>query len=419
MTNLPTFEGFDPFSPEFLKDPVPMIKMAQKECPVFYYPDLRLWVVTRYDDICRAARDYKTFSSRALGMVPPPEHLKAKVPDNFVEEHFVSIDPPEHTASRKAVTGFFSKAEIQRQEEPIRETANALIDEFIDNGQCDIMQEFCYPLSLQVIIRFLGIPPERPADYRQWTEDLFSIFTPKSKDAVSKPMSEEERCERWSRLVQAADFFEALVDERESNPRDDLVSALLQAKDSEGNPAINRTRIIRHISELVAAGNDTTANLMGHLLMFLDKDRTQLEAVKHDPNLMGNAVEEVLRRRGSSPGLFRITTADVEIGDTKIPKDSLVWLLFIGGGSDETHFTDSERFDIHRKNADKHISFGYGRHLCLGNQLARLECRVAMQTLFHRIPDIRVVPNQELEYLPVMTVVTLKNLQVEWDRKHS
>jgi cytochrome P450 len=412
----PILEGFDPLSPEFLADPVPWVHRAQQECPVFYYPGLNIWVVTRYEDICMVARDHETFSSRALSMIPPPDDLADRVPKDFVGEHFVAIDPPEHTASRGAVAKFFLPAEINKQADAIRDIANELVDTFIERGACDIMQDYCYPLSLRVIIRLLGIPPERYSDYRQWTEDLFAIFTPKTEDGSVKPMSETERRQRWERLIAGSDFFSELVEQRRAHPQNDLVTAMLQAKDGEDRQAIPTSRIIRHINELVAAGNDTTANLMGHMIQFFDRDPAQFDEVKCDPALLVNAVEEALRRRGSSPGLFRIATRDVEVAGTRIPKNALIWVLYIGGGLDESRFSDSEKFDIHRKNANRHLAFGHGRHSCLGNPLARLEARLGLEVLFTRIPDIRVAPGQTLHYQPVMTVLTLDSLRVEWGR---
>lgn len=413
-TSYPTLEGFDPFDTGFLNDPVHEIKRAQAVAPVFYYEPLRMWVVTKYDDICKAARDWETFSSKATGMVPPPDDLKSKIPETFVADHYISLDPPEHTADRTAVARNFLPRELQKQEANIRRIANTLIDGFIAKGSCDFMQEFCYPLSLGVIIGLLGVPPERAADYRIWTEDLFSILTPKSKDAVTKPMSQEERRERWTRLAACQDFFGELVEERARCPMGDLISSMMQAKDAEGNQAVPSRRIIRQINELVAAGNDTTANLMAQMLLFLGRYPEQDAEVRANPALLGDVVEETLRRRGTSPGLFRITTRDAEIGGVTIPEGSLVWLLFIAGGLDDSRFPDSEKFDIHRPNKERHLAFGHGRHSCLGNPLARLEARAAFEELLKRMPDIRVKPGQTLEYLPVMTVTTLNHLEVEW-----
>lgn len=412
--NYPVLDGFDPFGQEFLSNPVPTIKRAQQTQPVFYYEPLRMWVVTKYDDICRAARDWETFSSQATGFVPPPADLKDRIPDDFVADHFISQDPPQHTADRSAVARQFLPRELQKQEPNIRRIANELIDGFIDRGSCDFMQEFCYPLSLNVIMGLIGVPAERQEDYRIWTEDFFSVLTPKNKDAVTKPMSEEERRERWTRLAEGQQFFEEFVAGRAKCPVGDLTSQMLQAKDSSGNPAMPTHSIVRKIHELVAAGNDTTANLMGLMLIHMAENPAQDAEIRANPGLLAKVVEETLRLRGTSPGLFRLTTKDVELGGTMIPKDSLVWLLFIGGGVDEAHFPNSEAWDIHRPNADKHLAFGHGRHSCLGNPLARLEARVAFEELLRRMPDIRVTPGQTVDYLPVMTVTTINHLQAEW-----
>jgi cytochrome P450 len=411
-SEFPTLDGFDPFAPEFLRNPAPMIKRAQAKQPVFYYPPLKLWVITRYDDICRAARDWQTFSSKALGVVPPPEHLKGRIPENFADEHFIAIDPPEHTLDRGAVATNFLPKELQRQEPNIRRIANELIDTFLERGSCDLMREFAYPLSLRVIIGLLGVPPERAADYRQWTEDMFAVFTPKS--GVSKPMPEAERNERWSRLADAQDFYRGLVEERTRCPADDLVTRMLAAKDGAGNPAVPESRVIRHITEFVAAGNDTTANLIGQMMLFCDRHPDQFAEVKRNHDLLANVVEETLRMHGTSPGLFRTTTKNVEIGGAVIPANAQVWLLFFAGGLDETKFPHSETFDIRRANANRHLAFGHGRHSCLGNILARLEAKVGFEILLERIPDIRVAPGQVLEYQPTMTVLTLNHLQTEW-----
>lgn len=411
-STFPRVEGFDPLSPEFLQDPVPWIRKAQKEAPVFYHEGLRMWVITRHADICQAARDYETFSSKALGLVPPPEDLAHRVPKDFDKEFFVAIDPPEHTGSRMSVAPFFTPRAIAKLEEPTREIANRLIDSFIEKGQCDFMTDYAYPLSLEVITRMLGIPNDRGADYRRWTADLFTVFTPVS---MTKPMDEKERRERWLRLLECFEFFDELVADREKNPRDDVLSKMLQARDKEGNPLVNRSRIVRHINEFVAAGNDTTPNLMACMLQLLEEYPDQRELLRNQPELMPQAVEETLRRRGTSPGLFRITTRDVEIGGATIPKGSSVWLLFVAGGLDDSKFEEPERFDIRRADASEHLAFGFGRHMCLGNPLARLEVRIGMEEIFRRIPNIRIVKDQKLNYLPTLTVLALENLQVEWD----
>lgn len=411
-SQFPRIEGFDPLSQDFLSNPFPWVRKAQEEAPVFYCDALKMWVVTRYEDICQAARDYETFSSKALALVPPPEELAGRVPQNFEKEFFVAIDPPEHTGSRMSVAPFFTPRAIGRMSDAITAYANELIDSFIDKGECDFMDDFAYPFSIKIITHLLGIPADRADDYRRWTADLFTIFTPKS---MAKPMSDEERRERWEGVLESFEFFDQLVSDREANPQDDLLSKMLAAKDKEGNPLVNRSRIVRHMNEFVAAGNDTAPNLMACMLQFLEAFPEQRELLLNDLSLMPNAVEEILRRRGTSPGMLRITTRDVEIGGTTIPANSSVWLLFAAGGLDESKFENAGSFDVTRADAKEHLSFGHGRHACLGSPLARLEVQIGMEELFKRIPDIRIKKDQELTYLPTLTVLALEHLQVEWN----
>jgi cytochrome P450 len=251
-----------------------------------------------------------------------------------------------------------------------------------------------------------------------WTEDMFSLMSPVKPDGGDdsrlRPISEEERLERWSRIAEARRYYAAVADDRRASPRDDLITEMVMARDESGRPLLSDHQIVTHIMELIAAGNDTTANLMGHTVLFLDETREQVEELRCDPSLWPNAVEEGLRRRGSSVMNFRLTTRDVELGGIAIPAGSVIGVMFACAGHDETHFPNPRAFDIHRANASSHLSFGKGRHVCMGAPLARVLARNGLQTLYERIPDLRVVPGQTLEYVPTYTAVTLKRLDVEW-----
>lgn len=416
---VPTMAGFDPLSQEFLSDPYPILERARRENPVFYYEPLSLWVVTRYDDIVTVVGDFETFSSRAIGAVPPPADIADQVPADLMNEAFIGLDPPVHTVSRKNANKAFTRGMVDQLEGPMRRIADELIDDLIARGGCDLMSDYCYPFTLRVIVGMLGLPEEDIPRFRAWSEAMFALMSPADADAEdkgpAKPMSEDEARGHWLSIAEGRAYYTALVEARRANPRDDLITAMVAATDDEGNPALPTNRIVTHVTELIAAGNDTTANLMGQMTMLFDAAPDQRAAVLEDMSLMANAVDEALRRRGTAPGAFRITTREVELGGVAIPARSMVWLVYISAGHDEEHFPEPRRFDVRRANADKHLSLGRGRHKCMGAPLARLGGRIGMERLLTRIPDIRVVPGQELTYSPAMTVLPLHSLLVEWD----
>jgi cytochrome P450 len=408
-------DGFDPFSIEFLRDPYPILERARREAPVFFYEPLNSWIVTRYDDVAEILRDFTTYSSRAIVTPPPPEELRGKVPENLMANAFVVLDPPGHTVARKMGNTWFTRPKIAALENGIRATANDLIDRFIDRGHCDFMHDYAYALTLLTITDLLGLDRENIPKFAQWTEDMFVLMQPGDMNDESTHALDDDRTERWRRMGEAWDYYKDLVAQRRTSPRDDLATVMVQATKEDGSPALSNDQIVTHIMELIAAGNDTTANLMAHMLMFFTQTPELIDEVRADPALMANAVEEGLRRRGSSPMMFRRVTRDVELGGHHIPEGSLVAPCFISAGHDESYFPDPRCFDPHRENARQHLSFVKGRHMCMGAPLARAMSGIGLQTFLERIPNVHVDPDQELDYAPTLTAVALHHLAIDWE----
>lgn len=420
--NRPVLEGFDPLSPAFVADPYPELERARREAPVFFYPKLNFWVITRYADVAAVIGDYKTFSSRAFGVVPVPEQFADRVPGDFFSKALLASDPPSHTVLRKNAQKALTRGRIAAMEPTIREIANELIDGFEDRGSCDAMVDFCNPLTLRVIVRLVGLPPEDMDLFQSWSRDVVAVISPRAlqpdgsvdDQTPVKPMTEEERLERYGRIAEARDYFRALIADRRAHPQEDLVSALVNVKDADGKPALETERIVSHLSEIITAGTVTTANLVGQMIRLFDSHREQRTQVQEDESLWENAVEEGLRLVGSTLGVFRVTTQPADVGGIEIPAGSLVWACYASTGRDGERFEDPDRFDVRRKDAPDHLEFGSGRHFCMGAPLGRLETRIAMQTFLERLPDYRVRPDQELRYLPSIVTTSLRGLQIEW-----
>jgi cytochrome P450 len=419
VASRPKLEGFDPLSPEFQADPYPVLERARRECPVFYYEPLGFWGVMRYADVAPIIGNFRTFSSKAFGVVPIPEQLADRVPADFFDKALLASDPPGHTLLRKHSQKALTRGRIAAMEPTIREICDELIDAFIDDRRCDLMVQFANDVTLRTLVRMLGLPEEDIPLLRGWARDVVAVLTPRGvrsdgSPVPPKPTTEAERLERYGRIADARDYFRAMIAARTAKPRDDLISSLVAVRDESGAAALEPERIVSHLSELLTAGTITTSNMIGQIVRLFDRHHEQRDAVQRDPSLMENAVEEALRHSGSTLGVFRLVTKDVEIGGVEIPAGSLVWVCYASTGRDEQRFVGADRFDIFRTDAAEHLEFGSGRHFCMGAPLGRLESRIAVQTLYERIPSVQVVENQSLEYVPALVTTSLRHLAVRW-----
>ena len=399
----------DLISQQYIGDPAGTLREARANCPIFYSETMSCWIFTRYADIRAALMDFQTYSNATLAAAPVPEQYQDRVPTNFFAKSFNAMDPPEHNPVRKAGHSGFTSERLERYVEPITAATNELIDGFIADGRCELMADFCHELSHRTITAFLGLPDSDIPRLKQLAEDLPRVFT----DHLT-PMPEAEKLLRWQRVADLRDYFRDVIAQRRASPSTDFVSLLIKARGEDGEPFLTDDRIITHMTEMVFAGTDTTANLIARAVILLDQNKAQLDKVKHDPELLPGAIEEALRLGGSVNGLFRKTTRPVEIEGHVIPAGAIVYMSTGSADQDAAQFKQPESFDVARKEASQHLAFGKGRHLCMGAPLARLETRIALQALYQRLPNLRVVPGQHFEYDPILLSVMLKSLQVEW-----
>lgn len=400
---------FDPLSQQYIGDPAGTLRQARQDEPVFYSEKLNCWVYTRYADIRVALMDFKTYSNVTLAEAPVPEKFRARVPTNFFAKSFNAMDPPEHNPVRKVGHSGFSPERLDALALPMKADAHELIDGLSAAGGCELMGDFCHELSHRTIVAFMDLPVSDIPRLKQLAEDLPRVFT----DHMT-PMPHEERDQRWARVAELRDYFRTVIGERRRAPSHDFVSLMVQAEDETGQPLLSDDRIITHMTEMVFAGTDTTANLIARAVVLLDRHPEQRQRLLKDLSLVDNAIEEVLRMGGSVNGLFRRLTTDVEVGGQKIAAGSTVYLGIASANQDGEQFPEPETFDIGRKDASQHLSFGKGRHLCIGAPLARMEAKIALTALYEKLPTLRLAPGQKLEYDPILLSVMLKSLRVAW-----
>ena len=357
---------------------------------ISFDPKFKSWNVFRYDDVVRILSDNTTFSSaqRAGGPGLPS---------------IVGMDVPRHRKLRGLVNQAFTPRVVEQLAPRVTAVASALIDQVAVRGELDVMQDFAYPLPITIIAELLGIPVEEQATFRRWSETLIS--GPRT-DAMRGRSYAEERSENLRDLNA---YFERKLDERRAQPRQDLMSRLLAAEvDGEKLTALELLEFCRL---LLIAGYETTAYLIGNAMIAFDEHPAVAEDLRRDPALLPGAIEEVLRCYPSVAGTMRTTTADTVIAGQPLARDQTV-IVWIGSANyDEGHFADAERFDA-RRSPNRHLAFGFGIHFCVGAPLARLEAKIALQTLLQRLPDLRGQRAVPLEPVETPFIFGVRHFQV-------
>ena len=417
MTNA---DWFNPFDLSYIHDPLAAASRLQATTPVFFFKPLALWMVSKYEDVKTVLKDSDTFSNKAMGIIPPPADL-APLVHNFADHELLpSMDRPEHPALRQPLASTFTPRAVMEKEEVIRAKANALIDAFIDDGKCNLMTQFSYPLTLSTIVSALGLPAEDSDLFRQWSDDFMTMLSlrrpPEEEPEAVHPMPAEEVREHWTRLLDANRYFIDYVAKLRSEPQGDILSVLLALKDPDGNHQVSDGTAIFNIPTLVAAGHDTTANLVGQAIILLCSNPEQRDIVQNDMARLPQAIEEALRMRASALGVLRLVKENTTIRGVDIPAGAFVYAMLNAAGLDSDQFADPGTFDLDRVNSTQHLSFGFGRHNCIGNQLARLQARVAIGELLRRIPDLRLSTTEPVTYSAALNARLATSIPLEWGK---
>ena len=415
MSASPTFSGLDLLSHAYRVNPGAAIQDALELNPVSYYEPLNCYVVLRYEDARAILSDFETFSSRVFRVLPAPDAdpEAQRVTKLIIEGQALGMDPPEHTRERRAAQRSFTHARVRSTLPLIEQIANELIDTFVDRGECDLMTDYCYRLTLRGVGSMLGLPTEDLPAFEAFINEIFTLMIP--LNAPGNPnMTHEALLAGYERTYRAYQVFSRFVAERREHPRDDLASAMLALTDDVGEPLLTDDAALAHMVGITVAGTGTTANLIGYVVRYLSEQPAVLEEVRRDPALWDAVVEEGLRCASVSGLLYRRTTREVQLRGVTIPAESLVAVNVAAANADPRQFPDPLCFDIHRPNLADHLAFGLGRHFCMGSPLARPEARVALQTLFSRIPDLRADPTAELEFAPNFVVRSQLHQHVTW-----
>jgi cytochrome P450 len=363
---------YDPYDFEIDADPYPVWKRLRDEAPLYYNEKYDFFAVSRYDDVERCLVDWPTYSS-ARGSVLEIIKANATMPPGL----FIFEDPPDHDLHRGLLSRVFTPRRLAAIEPQVRAFAARSLDRLENAGGFDFIADLGAELPMRTIGMLLGVPEEDQQALRDRMDEGLRLEAGVMPEAP-----------KFERLNSDSDYAE-YIDWRLEHPSDDLMTELLTAEftDEQGTlRTLTRDEVLGYIALLAGAGNETTTRLIGWAAVLLAEHPDQRKGLAEQPALIPNALEECLRYEPPSPVQARYVTHDVELHGRKVPEGSVMVVINASANRDERQFEDPDRFDVRRK-IQRHMSFGYGLHFCLGAHLARLEGRVAFEEVLKRFPE--------------------------------
>ena len=393
--------AYNPLSDRMAQDPYPVYAALRARDPVHRSRLINAWMFSRHADVDAILRDYRHFGNDPRdGTLSPRQRAMLPPADEFT---MLFLDPPDNTRLRALVNKAFTPKTVNALEPHIRSILATLLDDIEDPGAFDLMQAVAQPLPVIVIAEMLGVPPEDRPQFKVWSAQRARLLEP----TIGR--REREAGAAASRAFDA--YFRSIVEARRAEPRDDILSALVQAED-EGERLTER-ETLNMLRLLLIAGNETTANLIGNGTLALLRNPEQLRRLRDDPGLIPAAVEELIRFDSPVQTDFRRALADCEVNGFPVRKRDNIVVLLGAANRDPEMFENPDRLDVGRDQRS-HLSFGRGIHHCLGAPLARLEGRIVLEMLLERFSEIglltarprfhRTIVLRGLESLPLRCV---------------
>jgi len=373
----------DWLSQEFLADPYSHYRALRESDPVHWDETRGSWLLTRYRDVAAALRD--------------DDNLSAEQGPAF---SMLVTDPPDHTRLRSLVSKAFTARTVRQLSGRIQEIIDELLDAVVGRGEMEVIADFAYPLPITVIAELIGVEPERQAFFRQASQKIAVALGPITDPAVAMRAFEGR-----TELLQ---YFDELIAKRRTDPREDLISALLAAEDR--GDFLSHQELLGMLLLLLVGGHETTVNLIANGLLALLRNPDQLELLRTDDGIGKRAIEELLRYDSPVQYSGRVARKDLEIGAKTIRAGDGVRMIVAAANRDPEVFAEPDVLDLRREPCP-HLAFGSGIHFCLGAQLARLEGQIAISAAVRRFPALRLA-GDDLRWRPAPVLRGLEALPV-------
>lgn len=397
---------FDLFSRKFKKNPFPTFARMRGEAPIYANvapSGVVTWYITAYEDVLDVLKDNERFVKDVQQTVPPAERPSQRRPSihQRINQNMLFSDPPDHTRLRALVNQAFTPRRVDQMKPRIQQISDQLLDQ-VNAGFMDVIAEYALPLPVIVICEMLGIPAADQADVADWSQAIIS--------PGSRGLNYRARKKKVRRFV---DYLRQMFVDRQQQPQDDLVTALVQAE--MAGDKMNEAELSSMVALLLVTGHETTVNLIGNGTLALLQNRDQLALLQVNEAMWETAVEELLRYDGPvETSTTRWVRADMTYKGRPMQRGDVVRVVLASANRDGCHFTEPDNLDVTRSE-NKHLAFGHGIHYCLGAPLARLEGHIALQTLFSRFPGLQLAqPAETLQWRSGVLFRGLETLPVAW-----
>ncbi len=376
--------NFDPFSPEFQKNPYPTYSMLREEAPILWRSETQLWYVSRYEDVSALLRDRRL--GRGMGNPQRPLPLAPGLDafQRLSDYSMFDMEPPDHTRIRQLVSQVFTPRRVEALRPQVVAAAKELLDLALAKDQFDLLEDYAVPLPVRVIADLLGVPQADRPRLRPWSAAIVAMYE------LSHTSEQEKRASQAA--LEFWDYLRWLAGKRRNNPQDDLISALAAVTDVASGARLSENELIATCILLLNAGHEATVNGFGNGMyaLFCYPEQLAMLRAQPTPELTRTTVEEMLRYDTPLQLFKRWVLEDMEFQGNHFQQGQQIVLFFGSANRDPLKFKSPDELDIARTD-NPHISFGAGIHFCLGAPLARLELNTALSTLFQGAPRLRLL----------------------------
>ncbi len=379
-------EAFDPLSPRFARDPYSVYRMMRASDEPFFYAGMNAYMLARYEDVESAARNARMV--RSLESFMPPEYVSEQqrlanfhdMPNHerFIQSSMLEQDGENHRRLRMLVLQAFSRTLIERHRGMIQTCIDRLLDELLEQRDIDFIADFASLVPGHIIGNILGVPDEDCPQLRVWSENIVQYFDA-DRTAANKQLAEDATTEFHRYLT-------GLIEERSRHPGDDLLSTLVTARKAG---RLDETELVSISMLILAGGHGSTIDVLGTGLYALLVNPDQFSLLRRRPELIHTAVQEMFRYESPLPFFHRYASEDLEIMGRHYPAGTKFGLLYGSANRDPDQFPEADRFRIQRT-PNRHVAFGRGAHLCLGNNLSRLDMEILFLSLLQRTESIHL-----------------------------